>query len=99
MWTPEPAPGGHRGLLDTSQVCSITQPRFQDGPASRGPRLRPSLPPGTCDPGLTHCPLLLILVLQGQLSGDPWAPWPQGLPRTEGKLPRPPVGSMPQESL
>lgn len=41
MWTPEPAPGGHRGLLGTSQVCSIMQPPAQRGPVSSGPQAAP----------------------------------------------------------
>lgn len=51
-----------------------------------------SLPPGTCLAGLTRRHLLLVSVLQSELSGDPWATWPQGLPRTEGKMPTPPWG-------
>lgn len=42
----------------------------------------------------SHLPDLLsvrlISVLQGELPGDSWTPWTQGLQRTEGKRPKNP---------
>lgn len=86
-----------QGLLGASQVCSSFGPRAPDGPRPRGPRPRtsslPGPPPGTLPASLPQHPLLLVSVLQGELSGDPRAAGPQGLPRTEGKTPGPTSGS------
>ena len=81
MWTPKPAPGGHRGLLDTSQVCSITQSHSQDGPASRGPRLRPSLPPSLLalvDPGSHTAPCFPFQCYKVSCLEIPGPPGPKG---------------------
>lgn len=58
-------------------------------PAAPAPVGRPGLPPPPPALGadLAQHLLLLVSVLQGELSGDPRAPRPQGLPRTEGKPP------------
>lgn len=89
-------------------ACGFGPPGHLPSPLPRQPptpRTLAGTPPAASPPpagalraGLPPQPLLLVSVLQGELSGDPRAPRPQGLPRTEGKPPRLPSGSPPSLS-